>query len=43
MSVHFRTAITLIQFKIVLITGLLDTSSLRDHGLILATSEMDIC
>lgn len=43
MSVHFRTPITLMQFKIVLITGLLDTSSLRDHGLILGTSIMNIC
>lgn len=34
MSVHFITQITLMEFKSVLIAGLLDTSNLCDHGLI---------
>lgn len=42
MSVHFITQITLMEFKIVLIAGLLDTSNLCDHGLILGISIMNV-
>lgn len=42
MSVHFITQITLMEFKIVLIAGLLDTSNLCDCGLILGTSIMNV-
>lgn len=43
MPVHFRTPITLMWFEIVLRAGLLETSNLYDHGLILGASIMEIC